>query len=287
VYDKLPNALLTQIVHIWHDVIGENMHIRSVQELYEDIASILRREYGVFRLPGTERHSNTHAIYELENFFLNETNIDRVLDVVEITFKAIDSITRDVGYQGYSNASKLADSAISELNTRFKEHAVGFQYSNGEIVRVDSALIHAEVVKPALRLLNGPKFVGAQEEFLKAYEHYRHGNEKEALNECLKAFESMMKGICDKRGWTYKANGTAKDLIETCLSKGLIPPFWQQSFTALRSLLESSIPTGRNKLGGHGQGAVATTVPPYLVGYMLHMTASALVFLGEAEAALP
>ncbi|WP_416347177.1 DUF7014 domain-containing protein [Castellaniella sp.] len=47
------------------------------------------------------------------------------------------------------------------------------------------------------------------------------------------------------------------------------------------------MPTGRNKLGGHGQGTTTTTVPNHLVAYMLHMTASALVFLGESEAALP
>ena len=96
-----------------------------------------------------------------------------------------------------------------------------------------------------------------------------------------------MKSICDKRGWGYAGNATAKNLIQACLDNGLIPAFWQQNFTSLRSLLESSVPTGRNKLGGHGQGASTTSVPDHLVAYMLHMTASALVFLGDAEATLP
>ena len=39
-------------------------------------------------------------------------------------------------------------------------------------------------------------------------------------------------------------------------------------------MLESSIPTGRNKLSGHGQGTTPVSVPDYLVAYMLHMTAS-------------
>ena len=54
-----------------------------------------------------------------------------------------------------------------------------------------------------------------------------------------------------------------------------------------RSMLESSVPTGRNKLSGHGQGSTPTTVPDYLVAYMLHMTASTIVFLAEAELSLP
>ena len=119
---------------------------------------------------------------------------------------------------------------------------------------------------------------------MKAHEHYRHGNNKEALNECLKAFESTMKVICDKRQWVYDPQkATSKELIKVCYEKELIPTFWQSQFTALRTLLESGIPTGRNRLSGHGQGSNLTDVPPYMVGYMLHMAASAIVFLVEAE----
>ena len=66
----------------------------------------------------------------------------------------------------------------------------------------------------------------------------------------------------------------------------LIPPFWESHYSSLRSLLESSVPTGRNRLGGHGQGTIPTTVPDHIVAYMLHMTASAIVFLAEAERSL-
>src|SRR5262249_14054178 len=159
-------------------------------------------------------------------------------------------------------------------NFRFKEHGVGFQFVNGNIIRIDSELIHAEIVKPALALLHNKEFAGAQEEFLLAHEHYRHGNNKEALNECLKAFESTMKVICEKRKWDYKPYATSKQLVQVCLDNELIPKFWQTQFNSLQSLFESAMPTGRNRLSGHGQGANPTDVPPYMVGYMLHMTAS-------------
>ena len=126
------------------------------------------------------------------------------------------------------------------------------------------------------------QYVGAQQEFLRAHEHYRAGKAKEALNECLKSFESMMKSVCDQKGWTYDQRAAAKSLIDTCFDNGLVPAFWKQHFSSLRSLLESGVPTGRNRLGGHGQGAVPTAVPMHVVGYMLHMTAAAIVFLGEA-----
>ncbi len=289
VYDDLPQPLRTQIIHIWLDTLGNDNQWwdGQVKEAYSFIVDVLCREYGIFKLPGAKEYGNRDYIQELANFFLREQEIEKALDAVEISFRLIDRLTRNWEYLLRNNASELADAAIEELNGRFKEHGVGYQFSDGEIIRIDSELIHSEVVKPALKLLNQKKYAGAQQEFLKAHEHYRHGNAKEALNECLKAFESMMKSICDKRGWIYTGNATAKNLIQACLDNCLIPLFWQQNFTSLRSLLESSVPTGRNKLGGHGQGASTTAVPDHLVAYMLHMTASTLVFLGEAEATLP
>lgn len=289
VYDDLPHPLRTQIIHIWFDTLGkgDQWWEGQVNEAYPFIVNTLCREYGIFALPGANEHGARDYIQELVSFFLREQEIEKALDAVELSFDLIDRYTRDWSYLHRQNASELADAAIDELNGRFKEHGVGYQFSDGEIIRIDSELIHSEVVKPALRLLNQKDYAGAQQEFLKAHEHYRHGNAKEALNECLKSFESLMKSICDKRDWGYAGNATAKNLIQVCLDNDLIPAFWQQNFTSLRSLLESSVPTGRNKLGGHGQGAFTTVVPDHLVAYMLHMTASALVFLGEAEAALP
>lgn len=72
------------------------------------------------------------------------------------------------------------------------------------------------------------------------------------------------------------------DLLETCFNNEIIPAFWQSHFSALRSTLESGVPTARNRLGGHRQGAAVVDVPNYLVAYVLHLTASAIVFLAEA-----
>ena len=96
-----------------------------------------------------------------------------------------------------------------------------------------------------------------------------------------------MKAICDKRGWSYSNTASAKPLIQVCFDKGLIPSFWQSHYSSLRNLLESSVPTGRNKLSGHGQGTTPEAVPDHLVAYMLNMTASAIVFLSEAEEKTP
>jgi hypothetical protein len=141
-------------------------------------------------------------------------------------------------------------------------------------------------VKPALRLLSQPFLEGAEQEFLKAHEHYRAGQFKEALNEALKSFESVMKSICAQRGWPVSTDTTASALIDTCLKHGLIPPFWESQFSGLRALLEGGIPPARNRMGGHGQGESVRFVPPHIVSYVLHMTAAAIVFLADSEAAV-
>ena len=135
-------------------------------------------------------------------------------------------------------------------------------------------------------LLRARDYAGAQAEFLNAHEHYRHRRGKEALAECLKALESVMKAICAKRGWKHDPNATSKALIQVLFDQGLIPTFWHQHFSALRSTLESGVPTARNKFGGHGQGTQVVEVPDHIVAYVLYLTAAAIVFIAEAEKSL-
>ena len=101
----------------------------------------------------------------------------------------------------------------------------------------------------------------------------------------LKSFESTLKIICEQRNWAFAGKGQAKDLIDAVFKNELIDPIRQSEFGALRSTLESGAPTGRNRLGGHGQGSDPITVPGYLAAYVLHQTAAAIVFLVEAHKA--
>jgi AbiJ N-terminal domain 4 len=282
-YDEIPPQLRVQIIHIWDEALGGPRELASSQNprlTYQIIAESLCREYGVFYL-GSDSYAGHRD--QLCNLLLQEADVSHVLDAVELSFRCIDRSTREFDYLFRNNADRLATEAIDELNLRFREHGVGFAYESGEIIRVDSQLIHAEVVKPALRLLVGKKFAGAQEEFLQAHDHYRKGRHKEALVSALKSFESVLKVVCDKKRWPYEKNATAKDLIAVCFQKGLVPSFWESAFGNLRSLLESGVPTARNRLGGHGQGSEPVDVPEHVVAFVLHMTAAAIMFLAQAS----
>lgn len=283
-YEEIPQKLKVQIVHIWKDAFGDiTLYNSKTQQTTKKIYNILCREYGMFSLK--EDHylnHNFNYLGGLIDFFIKNDEYEKDLDVIELTFKFIDSICREPLYIQYSRPEILANEAIDELNKRFLENGVGYQYESSYIVRMDSQLIHAEVIKPSLSFLQKPGFEGANEEFLKAHEHYRHERYKECLNECLKSLESTLKTICKKQNWTYAEKDTANTLIKICFEKELIPNYLQSEFSALRNILESSIPTIRNKESGHGQGTIITSVPSYFAAYMLHMTGSSIVFLVES-----
>jgi hypothetical protein len=217
-YDAIPQGLKTQIVQIWGDAIGlprNTDYFDEINEMYQMIAQALRREYSVFQLADghIDQHDPRDAIKDVTKWFLTESKTDRVLDAIELSFRIIERLCSKYYYLGRERAEKISAQAIDELNIRFRENGVGYQYSDGNIVRVDSQLIHTEAVVPALAVLRAPRFKNAQAEFLSAYEHFRHGKKQEALVDCYKCFESVMKVICEKRKWTYDPNQSAAGLV--------------------------------------------------------------------------
>jgi len=92
-----------------------------------------------------------------------------------------------------------------------------------------------------------------------------------------------MKIICKEKGWTFDPKDTAKKLIQICFQNGLVPIFTQNQFTSLTNLLESGVPTIRNRLGGHGQGQIPQKVDDDITRYGLNLTGSNIIFLVESS----
>ena len=282
-HEDIPEPLRNQVIHIWKDVFGPPIHELigglSYPPAYEFIHDVLCREHA----KRTLREYNDRSVYaSVCNYFLNLEEAEKAIDIIDVSFQYIDAYVRDNPYD-FSNQKISPDDAIAELNHRFQEHGVGYQYESNQIIRVDSEFIHSEAMKPVLRMLADSMYEGANEEFLKAHEHYRARRYKECINECLKAFESCIKAICTKRRWKYKETDSINRLIDIVFVKELIPTFMQSHFTALKSTLVSGAPTVRNRRSGHGQGPTTITVPESLATYMLHLTASNILFLAKAN----
>lgn len=279
-YDNIPETLKVQIVHIIRDAVGENKNIsEKTEEIYKYLHETLCREYGKFSL-GKYNESDEEQVL---NFLLQTSKFEEVIDVIELSFKCIDRVIRneEPQYEYYATVKISPDNAILELNERFKENGIGYSFDGGEIIRVDSTYVHTEITKPTIALLWSNKFIGANEEYFRAHEHYRHGRNKECLAECLKAFESTMKVICKEKGWTFNETDTAKKLIQVCFQNQLVPTFTQNQFTSLQNLLESGIPTIRNRLGGHGQGQTPQSVDDEMTRYGMNLTGTNIIFLVE------
>ena len=278
-YGALPNSLRVQIVHILNDAVGEDTTgYPNNHYCFTLIRDILHREHALFELinrPVDPQH-------EVINYFLELKDDDKVLDVVDLTFRVLQTTINKYQFKQNSFPKISPSDAIEDLNQRFKQHGIGYQFESGTLIRIDTQLIHNEIIKPVLQLLSSSTYKGANEEFLKAHEHYKHNRFQECLVDALKALESVIKSICDAKGWAYQTSDSIKKLLEIIFDKELLPAFLQSEFSALRGLLEGGTSVVRNKLGGHGQGAEQINVPGYWARYALNTAASNILLLVEA-----
>ncbi len=176
-YNDLPITFRRQVIHIWCSAIGAYRSSHLGSQIWNQIHNLLTRELGLFELSSGFQ---TDPFEQCKEFLLNKnTPIENLLDLIELTFKFIDLVIRqklenprnlvDADFKRY--LSQQPDEAISELNHRLREHEIGYQFEGGQIIRVDSKFIHAEIVVPALGLLSDPNFTGPEQEFRSAHEH--------------------------------------------------------------------------------------------------------------------
>lgn len=278
-YDSLPEPLQNQIIHTCNGIVDDfaDVWMKGRDVIYITVQQTLCHELGLLRL--TDRQCSAED--DVWNFFLQQKEIARSLDVIEITFSCMVRFVQADSFVNFNGMTQI-QAGVEEINKRFQEHGIGYEFREGRFIRIDSKFLHKEVLTPAMTLLKEPYLRGADKEFAKAHDHLRHHRFGECINECLKAFESTMKAICHKRNWHYNQNDPAKKLLAVCEQNGLFPSHMQSSLAGLRSALES-VPTTRNKLSGHGQGVQQIDITAETAAFVLNSTAANIVFLVERE----
>ena len=277
-YENFPQEFRNQVFYILSDFIGRYVHNIEFPsfKIYEKIRSIFIRQKGI------KPHST--ARNEIE-YIISNSNATDLIDFIEIAFCYIDQYLRTQGfYKGQtshcSEESYLADQAIDELNYRFRQYGLGYEFVDGQIIKKSNEMIHQEIVKPALSLLHDKRFKGAEDEFLKAFELYQNGNNKDAILNAQKAFESTMKCICEEKKIKYdKKRDAATELIKHLVEKDFIPKYQEDYLNNLKKVLGSGLPTVRNQEAAHGQGGEIKTVENSLVEYSIHLAAANIVYL--------
>lgn len=278
IYDEFPEAFRNQVFYIISDLLEGCFDKFGYQ--WDTLFRAFAREKGV-KIDRIEAEGGYFGKRNFEKYIAEEEYIN-FLDIVDYVFHVVDVVYREDKFKCNLDKKEkdLAVKAIEELNYRFKQHNIGYEFVNGEIVRIDNKVLHQEVIKPALRLLYEEGFDGAEEEFRKAFEYKRKGDNKNAILEAGKSFESVMKTICDKKGYTYdKAKDTAKTLINILENNNFYPSYMSAHMASLKSTLETGLPVVRNKNAGHGQGSIVTPISDEFAEYALNLAATNIVLL--------
>ncbi|HEV2545753.1 MAG TPA: hypothetical protein VGU20_00290 [Stellaceae bacterium] len=197
-YDIVPPFLRKQIMMVIAASLGPwteadfPHHYLSGNENWNLLAGILEREFETF--PAGEYSNDKERCVE----FLGSAELDGWLSAVEVACRMLSHMAAHGArnQREACGATQDADDALAEINDRFRENAFGYEFRNGEIIRIDDQYVHAQVVRPALALLAEPGFEKANEEFMTAHRHYREGKAKDAVVAANRAFESTLKAIC-------------------------------------------------------------------------------------------
>jgi hypothetical protein len=288
-YDQIPIKLRNQVIHIWNEVM-QNPYIAEndlKEQFYNTIHDHISKEHGHMCLNDAllyfERGNSKYKSL-IKYFLKSDLEVGDLLDIIEFSFQLICSISEKLQNKYGSNLIFPREYAKQDLNRFFMEQNVGFQFMNNIIVRMDSDFLHTESIAPTSILIRQKEFISVDEEFTKALHHYRFNRYAECINECAKAFESMLKIICDTNQWEYdKGSATAKKLITVCKENKLFDSILENHFQHLLTALESGVPTVRNKRSAHGAGSDKNNIPGYLANFVINSTAASLKLFVDAS----
>jgi hypothetical protein len=291
VYDEAPPQFRHQICSAFSDGIGPYTSVglydvsvsrdtTKANECWRAIDHICFKEIFPYREYAKRQFPSEGVIEALTTI----KDIDVFLSIVEIGCLFLVDMAEDT-YLGTSKRQAVLG-AISEINERFEQHAIGYQFENGKIIRKDSEFIHAEIIKPALSLLAQPIFEKINDEFMTAHEHYRLKNFKDAVTAANRSFETMLKVICDLEKWKYRKGDRASELVTLVSQNGLFTHDFDKGILAYTAAMKTGLPTVRNDAGGHGEGLEDNAVTSEIARYAIDLAASNILFLGNCYLAL-
>lgn len=274
-YDDLPVEFRNQFMYILSDVCNS-----ANDELAMFLAKQYCREKGFRNLAGYTIHDSRTARLAFDKY-IDTSTTDEMLDLIDFICSMLNWFITTQTFTQYMlyETPNAIRCAFAELNNRFKQHNLGYEVTNGQLVRIDNQVIHAQYVKPALQLLCDKEFAGAEEEYRNAFEARRAGNNKDAILNAGKCFESVMKTICEKKYNIDAKNLAAKNLLDTLKDNCFFPEYMNNHLNNVIESLKSGAPTVRNKVAGHGQGSEITDAPDCLVDYVLGLVAVNSVLL--------
>ncbi|QDU31461.1 hypothetical protein ETAA8_66190 [Anatilimnocola aggregata] len=279
VYDELPLKLRQQLAYLYDDTLGKlscNHGMDRPIGFFDQIRHVVVRENGVPHLPPAECND---PFVEIRYCLLQGGDVPLVLDLVEKIFQTVLLLSpgehTPCDFE-LENAGLEAQEAVKELNHRFRENGVGYQFdvNSKTLVRVDSLLVYATVIQPVLLLLSQAEYKVPNDEFLSALDDYKKAKYSEAITKAGSAYESVMKVILAKKQWPHDPTRPASHLVKAIVDNAPLDGGYNQvlmSVANVRNLASSA----------HGGGTTARVAEEHHCQLTLNLAASAMLYLVE------
>ncbi|MEK4171338.1 hypothetical protein MHI22_07155 [Lysinibacillus sp. FSL L8-0312] len=142
------------------------------------MVSEIKFELGLLHLDCTVRYneSSDSSVNYVMSFLLSTDNKSAINVIDLLVFYHHDYAMNDYRFK------EKWQRAIKRINRKLKENSLGYEIVENQLIRIDFQLIHNEVVKTSIQLLQGQELNAVSEEFLKAHEHYKQGDYKDAVS---------------------------------------------------------------------------------------------------------
>lgn len=264
--------LIRQAALVIHDDIASKLPNRA--RLFEVPERRLARELGTMAL-GRSPTSEQNCMdflgqpYDLwNNAHGDPDNFAKLrLSLIELLFREAEAILRGlVPNQDVKNwwaivrartspprtavedALAATVQGIDELNSRFQQAGVPFEYHVGIIQRIDDPTTNAQIEQPFWTLVSDPKFVNVDTDIKEAIDR-RDAGKPDAAFYAMKALESVIRILSDELGRTRGSERGAAEFIDNLVAAKPARYIEGWEANALKSLFREL----RNPLG-HGPG---------------------------------
>ncbi len=280
----IPDEVRSRILLVLEDAVLD--HSGDFPLFLEQIGRAVAKKYGFLSQSSfLAARRSQHPV--IEHFF--SCGEDQLLHTLELCFRQealrgnqqtvdeINTIFREcwIGYAFTSFVEREVESEVF-IVPGWKQKATSKEYEYPKAIRSTDQFLDKSVSEPTFALLSDSRLHVANSEMGKAHSALRAGNYDDAITLCAAAFESLLKTICDAKGWTYdKDKDTCGRLIEICHKNGLFESFYLTTFL--------SICTIRNKLGdAHGRGPVRASTPTLEhAEHMVYLTSTNMLLLAK------
>jgi len=275
-FEEIPNMTRAKMAHWVADDILHHDETRCANVLRR-----LRRSMGA--LPGTAK-TNLQWVREI----IRSADAIHVWSLVELAVNDAFDVAWKADYDSERHVRNVAE-RLREFNVFLGDEFIGYQVvrNNGQappliVHRIDSELLHAQIVDRTFEITGAPEFVAANEHYSQAWKHYSKGDYPDAITNAAKAMESALKVVLTKMDSTIRTdNLSTSDLIRELFKRDFLPETMKPVVKQLRTLYEQAAPPLRND-SAHGD------VKPFepdasLTLLVLNLVGSLIVFSVQAR----